>query len=92
VQHCVVPYSDTAGTEHSGEVGADSLLEAAALGLAAFKNSGYGPGPTSTLTVKVMPPCVCHTLKVQRVLDWLNGGARSPREVLLKRRLSGEGV
>jgi hypothetical protein len=89
VQQYVVSFSDADGIEHSVEVSASSLLEAAALALKAFKDGGCAPGPASRLMVKVTPPCLTHVVRVQRVLDWLSGGARSPREALLKRRLSG---
>jgi len=66
---------------------ADSLFEAAAMALRAFKTHGCPPGPAARLRVQVTPPAVTHIVTVQKVEDWLRDGARSPREALLKKRL-----
>jgi hypothetical protein len=66
---------------------ADSLFEAAAMALRAFNAHGCPPGPAARLHVQVTPPPVTHIVTVQKVEDWLKGGARSPREALLKKRL-----
>jgi len=89
VHNCVVSYSDPEGLEHSVAVQAGSLFEAAAMALRAFKAHGCPPGPATRLHVQVTPPTVTHIVTVQKVEDWLKGGARSPREALLKRRLAG---
>ena len=65
---------------------ADSLFEAA-MALRAFNTHGCPPGLAARLRVKVTPPAVTHIVTVQKVEDWLKGGARSPREALLKKRL-----
>ncbi len=87
MQNCVVSYSDPEGLEHSVVVMADSLFEAAAMALRGFNTHGCPPGPAARLRVQVTPPAVTHIVTVQKVEDWLNGGARSPREALLKNRL-----
>ena len=87
MQNCVVSYSDPEGLEHSVVVIADSLFEAAAMALRAFSTHGCPPGPAARLRVQVTPPAVTHIVTVQKVEDWLKGGARSPREALLKKRL-----
>ena len=87
MQNCVVLYSDPEGLEHSVVVMADSLFEPAAMALRAFKTHGCPPGPAARLPVQVTPPAVTHVATVQKVEDWLKGGARSPKEALLKKRL-----
>ena len=87
--NCLVSYSDPEGLEHAVAVQADSLFEAAAMALRAFKAHGCAPGPACRLRVQVTPPTVTHIVAVQKVEDWLKGGARSPREALLKKRLQG---
>ena len=87
--NCVVSYSDSEGLEHAVAVQADSLFEAAAMALRAFKAHGCAPGPACRLRVQVTPLTVTHIVAVQKVEDWLKGGARSPREALLKKRLQG---
>ena len=59
---------------------AESLFEAAAMALRAFNTHGCPPGPAARLRVQVTPPAVTHIVTVQKVEDWLKGGARSPRE------------
>jgi len=70
-------------------VQANSLFEAAAMALQAFKVYGSPPGRAARLRVQVTPPTVTHIVAVQKVEDWLKGGARSPKEALLKERLLG---
>ena len=73
--------------EHSVIVMADWLFDAAAMALRAFNAHGCPPGLAARLRVQVTPPAVTHIVTVQKVEDWLKGGARSPREALLKKRL-----
>ena len=87
--NCVVSYTDSQGLEHSVPLQADSLFEAAAMALRAFKAHGCPPGPAARLRVQVIPPAGTHVFTVQQVEDWLKGGASSPKEALLKRRLAG---
>ena len=87
--NCVVSYSDPEGLEHAVAVQADSLFEAAAMALRAFKAHACAPGPACRLRMQVTPATVTHIVAVQKVEDWLKGGARSPREALLKKRLQG---
>jgi hypothetical protein len=39
------------------------------------------------MEVEARSPAVTHTLSMRKVEDWLNGGAKSPSERLLKERL-----
>lgn len=81
--------TDATGVKHHVEVWADSLLEAAALGLAAMKHSEWveGDGPGATLEVCVTPPVVKHSVSVQRVLRWLDGVTASPKDKSKKEKL-----
>jgi len=72
------------------EVTADSLFEAAALGLEAFngiKLTESRPGLATILEVAVQPPHVIHRVRIQQLRDWLKGTSPSPKEQLLKQRL-----
>jgi hypothetical protein len=86
---CTVSVTDAAGVKHEVEVKAESLLEAAALGLAAMKHEEWvdGDGPGATLEVCVTPPVVKHSVSVQRVMKWLDGVTVSPAEVLKRKKL-----
>ena len=44
-------------------------------------------GAVARLSVEVKSPSVTHTLVAHSVEDWLNGGAKSPKEAIEKRRL-----
>jgi hypothetical protein len=79
----------TAGVCHHVEVSAESLLKAAALGLAALKGDGWvdGPGRGATLEIAVVEPVVKHSVPVARVMRWLDGATTSPNEKVKKQKL-----
>ena len=83
---CVVSYVDTEGLRHAVEVQADSLYEAAVLGIRTFRQHNCEPGSASTLEVEVRSSVV-HTITPRRIYDWLNGGAKTPKEAVMKERL-----
>jgi len=83
---CVVSYLDTSGIRHTVELQAESLYEAAALALRTFRQHGCDPGVMSKLEVEIRSS-VTHTLTVQRLQTWLNGGAKNPKEAVIKERL-----
>ena len=83
---CVVSYLDTSGIRHTVELEASSLYEAAALALRAFREHDCEPGEMGRLDVEIRSS-VTHTLTVQRLYTWLNGGAKSPKEAVMKERL-----
>ena len=69
------------------QVTAESLFEAAAIALRAIEESGTSPGPAARLEMAAQAPVVNHSVKVQRVRDWLTSGGKSPKEQALKSRL-----
>jgi hypothetical protein len=77
------------GVRHSVEVVAESIYEAAALGVSALKNGGWSDAtaPGTELDVQVREPATCHRLTVQQIRRWCDGVAASPYETLKKRRL-----
>jgi hypothetical protein len=87
---CKVTCCDLKGVEHSVEVTADSLYEAVAHGLRAFRDADWvddiGRGQTA-ITVTVKQPEVQHTVRVKDFEAWLESGGRSPAEMSLKTRL-----
>ena len=85
VASCVVSYLDTEGLRHTVEVEADSLYEAAVLAIRTFRQHDCEPGQVSTLEVEVRSS-VIHTI-TRKIYDWLNGGAKSPKEAVMKERL-----
>ena len=86
---CTVSFTGPSGIRHSVEVTAESIDEAAALGVSALKNSGWtdAVSPGTELEVQVREPATCHRLTVQQIRRWCDGVAVSPDETLKKRRL-----
>jgi len=86
---CTVTVKDVDGLVHSVDVSAESLYEAACVGLQALKASGWAEaiGPATRLEIEARAPVTRHSLTVQQVQQWVNGGAKSPNEQVRKDRL-----
>lgn len=72
--------------EGAVELEAESLYEAAVLAIRTFRQHDCEPGQASKLEVEVRSS-VIHTITPMRVHEWLNGGAKTPREAVTKERL-----
>ena len=83
---CVVSYLDISGIRHSVEVEAESLYEAAAMAVRAFRQHNCEPRGIQKLEVEIRSS-VTHTLTVNRFEEWLSGSCKSPRDAILKERL-----
>jgi hypothetical protein len=70
-------------------VTAESIYEAAALGVSALRTSGWADAiaPGTELEIKVREPATSHRLTVGQIRRWCDGVAVSPDETLKKRRL-----
>ena len=68
------------------ELTADSLFEAAAMGLNVLRAGDWNdpPGQSAIIEVEVRNPAVKHTVSVQQLGRWLNGASTSPRESMKK--------
>lgn len=79
---------DPEGIRHSVEVSAETLYEAAALGLhALIQDEWVGQlRPRTTVDVEVMPVPSRHQLPVSAIVKWLQAASRSPRERLIKEK------
>lgn len=77
------------GVSHSVDVEADTVYEAAALGLARLKQDGWieGLGPATRLEIEARAPSTRHTVSVQQLRRWVNGTTSSPIETLRKAKL-----
>ncbi len=86
---CTVSFMGPSAIRHSVEVMAESVYEAAALGISALKNSGWADAiaPGTELDVQVREPATSHRITVQQIHRWCDGIAVSPDETLKKRRL-----
>jgi hypothetical protein len=83
---CIVSFVDTEGIRHTVEVQAESLFEAAALAIRTFKQHDCEPGLITQLDVEIRS-CITHTVTRKKIHQWLHGGAKSPREAVMKERL-----
>ena len=85
---CRVSFVDLRGIEHSTEVQASSLFEAATLGLEALRAAAFTDpiGPATRLTVEVKSPCVQHVVTVQQLKKWAETESGSPAETVQKKR------
>ncbi len=86
VAKCIVSYLDTDGLRHTVEVAAESLYEAAVLAICTFKEHDCEPGAMRSLEVEIRSSVV-HTVTVQKVREWVNGGAKTPKDAVLKGHL-----
>jgi hypothetical protein len=86
---CTVSFTGPSGIRHSVDVTAESVYEAAALGVSALKKSGWADvvAPGTELEIQVREPPTCHCITVQQIHRWCDGIAVSPDETLKKRRL-----
>jgi hypothetical protein len=82
----MVSYLDTSGIRHSVEVDAQSLYEAAVLAIRVFREHDCEPREANRLEIEVRSS-VIHTLTIRKIYDWLNGGAKTPKEAVTKERL-----
>lgn len=83
---CTVSYLDTEGIRHSVEVEAETLYEAAVLAVKTFKQHHCEPSDISKLDVEIRSS-VTHTVTLKKVRQWLTGGAKTPKEAIMKERL-----
>jgi hypothetical protein len=85
----MVTVIDIRGVRHTAEVTAESLYEAAALGLAALKRDGWSGqvGPATRIDVRVQEPIITHQITVQQIERWLEGATINPSETIKKQKL-----
>jgi hypothetical protein len=86
---CTVSFKSPTGITHGVDVEAETLYEAAGLGLARLKKDGWieGLGPGSRLEIQVREPATVHTLTVQQLHRWIENATKSPADVLRRARV-----
>ncbi len=86
---CVVSFSDGSGIQHRVEVTAETLYEAAALGLKLLREHGWTSpiGPATRLEVRVSQPAVTHEVTVLQLRRWSESTAVTPDERVRKDRV-----
>ena len=88
---CRVSYLDFRNIEHAVDVTADSLFEAAAVAVRAFREGALMddlPVAGTELRIAVFPLPVEHRVRLQRVEQWAQTGTvKSPVEMLRRERV-----
>src|ERR1043165_7810537 len=87
LRSCRVSYQDLDGIKHSVEVTAESLYEAAVVGMTALRAAGWMNAPNLTIDVTVRTPEATHSISNAVLAAWLSRHGKSPREQALKARL-----
>ena len=89
LRSCVVSFADSRRVKHSVEVTAESLFEAAALGLSLLRAHEWvePPGPATRLEIQIGQPTVTHEVSVQQLQRWSESTAVTPAERLRKNRV-----
>jgi hypothetical protein len=86
---CVVSFRDLRGIRHATEVEAESLFEAAVLGIRRLNEDPWVEkiGPATVLEVVVRNPGTTHVISLQQVERWLAGATTNPNEASRKAKL-----
>ena len=90
VRTCRVTCRDTQGVEHTVQVTAQSLYEAVAQALRAFREDHWSEDPNrgpASVVVTIKQPEVEHRVRIKDFENWLDSAGRSPAEMALKSRL-----
>jgi len=88
---CKVTWLDAAGIEHTVHVTAQTLYEAIAQALRAFREHEWCDtdlrGSAASVLVKITPPEVEHRVRIRDFASWLESPGKSPAEMMPKQRL-----
>ena len=87
IRTCIVSYTDLEGTCHRVEATAQTLYEAAVLGMNAMRVPDWLNAASLKIDVTVKTPEVTHTIWNSVLAAWLSRTGRSPKEQALKARL-----
>jgi hypothetical protein len=88
LRSCRVSYQDFDGIRHSVEVTAETLYEAAVVGMTALRATDWINAPNLTVDVTVKAPETTHSISTAVLTAWLSRAGKSPREQALKSRLA----
>jgi hypothetical protein len=85
---CAVSFEDNEGIRHSVEVQADSLYEAVAVGIAAFREDPMvpHPAPMTELMVSIERPRVEHHIRLSQVQKWAESTTKEGPAGMTKRQ------
>jgi hypothetical protein len=80
---------DVRGIRHVVEVQAESLFEAAILGMRVFNGDRWidHVGPATVFNVEVREPAANHAITLHQIQRWLDGASTNPNEGMKKAKL-----
>ena len=86
---CIVKMVDDAGVEHSVQVRAESVYEAAILGMCRLKRHGWESDRSTIgwVTVEIHEEPTVHRVQFGKMLGWINSSGRTPRDEIRKQKL-----
>ncbi len=84
---CDVSFTDGRGVRHAVEVHANSVLEAAALGLKTIRDTGVLDDDGAFDIIVEIRTTTRHQVAYSRVQAWLGSSSRSPKDQLVKENL-----
>jgi hypothetical protein len=86
---CTVSFKDMRGIRHSTEVEAESLYEAAVIGIRRLNDDPWIEkiGSATVLEVEIRNPGTTHAISLQQVERWLAGATTNPNEASKKAKL-----
>ena len=86
---CIVSFKDLRGIRHSTDVEAESLYEAAVMGIRRLNEDPWLEkiGPATVLEIEVRNPGTTHAISLQQVERWLAGATTNPSEASKKVKL-----
>jgi hypothetical protein len=89
VRTCEVSFQDARGIKHTAQVQAESLYEAAVLGIRLFREDPWLEvvGPGTVLDIEAREPGTKHAISLQQVERWLAGATTNPSEASKKAKL-----
>src|SRR4051812_44019153 len=89
VKTCAVSFKDARGVRHSVDVEAESLYEAAVMGVTRLRQDPWTEqvGDATVLDVEIREPATKHSISMQQVERWLGGATTNPNEAMKKAKL-----
>jgi hypothetical protein len=86
---CSVSFTDMRGIRHSADVEAESLYEAAVLGVRRLNADPWLEkiGAATVLDIDVREPGTKHSISLQQLERWLAGATTNPSEAMRKAKL-----
>jgi hypothetical protein len=85
IRACQVSFADSRGITHSVRVHAESVLEAAALGVRTVRETGVLEDEGTFDVIVEIQTTTRHKVPWPRLKAWLESSSRNPKERLMKR-------